>query len=102
MSGYDPQHSFNPLWQGGEPGSGWNPNGPDGQLIDPTAGPHGTPIGQLAQSSYPPLHGWVRGPDGTAIPSNLWNASTPPPGAIQAPMRAATPNQAVLLLLLMS
>jgi hypothetical protein len=71
----DPQNTFPPL--GGLDGDMWDPKGPDGQLADPTFECRRN-IGDLAtdpnvQEYVWARGGWVRGPEGIAIPANSAN-----------------------------
>lgn len=58
---YIPPYAFNgdsPLY---------DPNGPVGQLVASTS-EIGATIGQLAQSGFPPIHGWMVGEGNYAYP----------------------------------
>ena len=104
MPAQDPPYYFEPPHQAQDGRLSWNPDGPDGRLIDLTVGEHGTPIGELVRSGEPPAHGWIRGPEGTAIPETMISYG-PPPGVLVGGMpdvssQAGSVGGAVLLLLL--
>lgn len=88
MSGQEPPYYLPPLYQSPDAGSIWDPNGPDGQLVD-ASDPAGRTIGEIAQMEGAPPYGWIRGPEGLAMPEPLVNAGTPPHGAIAAMQQQA-------------
>lgn len=61
----------------------YDPNGPVGKLVASTS-EIGETIGQLAQSEYPPIHGWMVGPEGNYAYPFYGVPGQPPPGAIEA------------------
>ncbi len=83
MSGYEPPYHLPPLYTSPEAGPIWDANGPDGRLVDVTDS-QGRTIGEISQMEGAPPHGWVRGPEGTAIPDYMMGYGNPPPGAIAA------------------
>jgi hypothetical protein len=61
----------------------WNPNGPDGSLVDLDASyllGRRVTIGEMYANNMAPPGGWVRGSEGNAIQAQLWNAGQVPPG----------------------
>lgn len=89
MNPYEPQPYLPPLYGGPDAQPLWDPSGPDGRLVD-ASDPYGRTIGEIAQSEGAPLHGWVRGPEGTAMPAPLVSG-TPPPEAIAAMQQQTAP-----------
>jgi hypothetical protein len=64
----------------------YDPNGPVGQLVD-ISSESKMSIGQLAQSEYPPIHGWWVG--GDTIYNQYAIPDYQPPPAVQFAMMAA-------------